>query len=147
MVFDLIDELTLEYDKLEELEDALARVAAIDPDASKHVEQLKSKQDDVLHKLHLLNRAKKKFGRESFSRKTDTFSGLIDSYIDDPTLLEKEGRDIELVRLAADRATERLYEYHEYGDGSVDIPILNWESYERAKTKETTDQQSDTESV
>jgi len=38
---------------------------------------------------------------------------------------KKEGRHMELMRLAADRATDDLAEYTEYEDGTVDQPFLN----------------------
>ena len=37
----------------------------------------------------------------------------------------KESREMELARLAMERETNKLSEYHEYVDGTVDKPILN----------------------
>ncbi len=41
---------------------------------------------------------------------------------------EKEGFDMEVQAIAADKARERLAELHEYEDGEVDQPLLNHET-------------------
>ena len=45
--------------------------------------------------------------------------------LDDKELRKEEGFDMEVQRVSADKALERLSEYHEYEDGIVDQPILN----------------------
>lgn len=57
-----------------------------------------------------------------------TFGSIIKALIDKSNR-DMEGRELELMKMAADKKTEELYEYHEYGDGMVDIPILNHESF------------------
>jgi len=48
--------------------------------------------------------------------------------LDDMDTKDHEGYDMEVHRVAADKARERLAEYHEYGDGIVDQPLLNTET-------------------
>jgi len=45
--------------------------------------------------------------------------------LDDKDAKEHEGFDLEVQRVAADKARDRLSEYHEYEDGIVDQPLLN----------------------
>ena len=43
----------------------------------------------------------------------------------DKDVRRKEGFDMEVHRVASEKALERLSDYHEYEDGTVDQPILN----------------------
>ena len=45
--------------------------------------------------------------------------------LDSLEMKEKEGFDMEVQAIAADKARERLSELHEYEDGEVDQPLLN----------------------
>ena len=45
--------------------------------------------------------------------------------LDDKEIREEEGFDMEVHRVAAEKATKRLSQYHQYEDGIVDQPILN----------------------
>ena len=47
---------------------------------------------------------------------------------EDESFREKEGREAELVRIAAKKEYERLSQYHQYDDGVVDQPILTADS-------------------
>lgn len=42
-----------------------------------------------------------------------------------PEFMEQEGYEMEIQALAADKATERLSDYHRYEDGNLDQPIFN----------------------
>jgi hypothetical protein len=53
--------------------------------------------------------------------------GLI-RMLEDEILREKEGREMELISLATNKAREKLENYHQYQDGSLDSPILTPES-------------------
>jgi len=55
--------------------------------------------------------------------------GLI-RMLEDEAIREKEGREMEILAMATDKARHSLYEYHEYQDGKVDSPILSPESLE-----------------
>lgn len=53
--------------------------------------------------------------------------GLI-RMLEDEDVREKEGREMEIIRLATNKAREKLMEYHEYQDGKLDSPFLTPES-------------------
>lgn len=53
--------------------------------------------------------------------------GLI-RMLEDEDIREKEGREMEILAMATEKAKKQLYDYHEYADHSVDSPILNPEA-------------------
>jgi hypothetical protein len=53
--------------------------------------------------------------------------GLI-RMLEDEIIREKEGREMEILSMATDKAKQTLYSYHEYLDHKVDSPILNPEA-------------------
>lgn len=55
--------------------------------------------------------------------------GLI-RMLEDEELREKEGREMEILSMATQKAKDKLYEYHNYQDNKVDKPFLNSESIE-----------------
>lgn len=55
--------------------------------------------------------------------------GLI-RMLEDEELREKEGREMEILSIATDKARKKLFEYHSYADNNVDKPFLNSESVE-----------------
>lgn len=48
--------------------------------------------------------------------------------LDDMDMKHKEGFDMEVQAIAAEKARQRLSEYHEYVDGTVDQPLLNMDT-------------------
>lgn len=50
--------------------------------------------------------------------------GLI-RMLEDEDIREKEGREMEILAMATEKAKKNLYEYHQYADHKVDSPILN----------------------
>ena len=66
--------------------------------------------------------------REQRKRNADDAKTNFTSWIrqlDSKEARVKEGFDMEVHRVAAEKAVERLSGYHEYEDGTVDQPILN----------------------
>jgi hypothetical protein len=53
--------------------------------------------------------------------------GLI-RMLEDEAIREKEGREMEILALATEKAKQKLYEYYSYADNKVDRPILNDQS-------------------
>jgi hypothetical protein len=53
--------------------------------------------------------------------------GLI-RMLEDEVIREKEGREMEIIAIATEKAKQKLYEYHQYSDNKVDSPILSVES-------------------
>jgi hypothetical protein len=50
--------------------------------------------------------------------------GLI-RMLEEEDVREKEGREMEILAMATDKAREQLYDYHTYADNKLDRPILN----------------------
>lgn len=53
--------------------------------------------------------------------------GLI-RMLEDEAIREKEGREMEIIAMATEKAKQKLYEYHSYADNKIDRPILNDQS-------------------
>lgn len=58
-----------------------------------------------------------------------SWTGLI-RMLEDEELREKEGKELEILRMSSDKIKKELYDYHNYQDGVVDKPFLNSESVE-----------------
>lgn len=58
-----------------------------------------------------------------------SWAGLI-RMLEDEELREKEGREMEILSMSAEKSTNKLREYHTYQDGIVDKPFLTPESVE-----------------
>jgi hypothetical protein len=71
-----------------------------------------------------------------------TFTSII-KFLSDRKNAEQEGREIELLRLAAEKKRKELYDYHQYGDGQLDPPILNYESQTMLEERENQDDTQD----
>lgn len=56
-----------------------------------------------------------------------SWTGLI-RMLEDEEIREKEGRQMEILSMSTSKQKEHLMSYHQYQDGSVDIPILTPES-------------------
>jgi hypothetical protein len=57
-----------------------------------------------------------------------TFASLVKQIATDGDFRTRIGLDMEKMRLAAEKEKERLSEYHEYEDGTVDQPFLTPET-------------------
>jgi hypothetical protein len=55
--------------------------------------------------------------------------GLI-RMLEDELIREKEGKEMEIIALATEKAKETLFENHQYQDRKIDVPILSPESLE-----------------
>ena len=53
--------------------------------------------------------------------------GLI-RMLEDEDIREKEGREMEILKLATNKAKDRLMGYHQYQDGKLDLPLLTPEA-------------------
>lgn len=56
--------------------------------------------------------------------------GLI-RMLEDELIREKEGKEMEILSMATDKAKSKLSEYHTFADGKVDLPFLTPESVEQ----------------
>jgi hypothetical protein len=50
--------------------------------------------------------------------------------LEDEDIREKEGKEMEILRMATEKAKLGLYNYHSYADGGIDKPFLTPESVE-----------------
>jgi hypothetical protein len=50
--------------------------------------------------------------------------------LEDEAIREKEGREMEILAMATEKAKRTLHELHQYADNSVDSPILSPEALE-----------------
>ena len=80
--------------------------------------------------------------RRDIKANEDTYWGYI-QMLEDEKYRKRESRQAQLMKMAQNKAREKLYEYHEYMDGEIDIPLLTPEialrkreedKYERAET-------------
>jgi len=53
-----------------------------------------------------------------------TMAGLIEKVLRDPDFFEEQGKYIEKMRMAMENEKDRLSDYHQYEDGTVDQPLL-----------------------
>lgn len=134
MVYKLRDEIRADYEILINQADVLESLP--DANGQKHSIALNDRCDTLLNQLYLLEKSIKKYGRRTKEYAADTFSGLIDLYVKEPETLESDFFHSELLSIATDKKTNELYELHQYEDGSLDPPILNWESSKQLKEKE-----------
>jgi hypothetical protein len=51
--------------------------------------------------------------------------------LEDEAIREKEGREMEILSMAANKSKNKLEEYHSYQDGIVDFPLLSPELMEK----------------
>lgn len=56
-----------------------------------------------------------------------SWTGLI-RMLEDEDIREKEGRQMEILSMSTAKQKEKLMDYHEYQDGTIDIPILTPEA-------------------
>lgn len=83
-------------------------------------EKLLTKKERLLKDLKGTREQRK---RNAADAKTN-FSAWL-KQLDDPEVRKREGMDIEVNRIAANKALENMSEYHTYEDGSIDQPFLN----------------------
>ncbi len=53
-----------------------------------------------------------------------TLASLVNKILRDPEFYEQEGKELEKMRLAMEQEKDRLSDYYEYADGTVDQPFL-----------------------
>ncbi|MHA2389137.1 MAG: hypothetical protein ACXACW_10505 [Candidatus Hodarchaeales archaeon] len=75
--------------------------------------ELKATREQRIHKLE---------------NNKSTMAGLIEKILRDPDFFEEQGKYIEKMRMAMEKEMERLTDYHEYEDGTVDQPFMTPET-------------------
>lgn len=95
---------------------------------------LKNMQEDKNKLFEALKATRDKRYKQLEESKT-TFFDLLKS-LDDKDFRESEGRRVELVRIAMEKAVDDLSKYTTYDDGSVDRPLLNSDSVAREEEEQ-----------
>jgi len=85
--------------------------------------KLFDKNKDVTHSLKATRDQRKKRIEDS----KNSWKGYLRA-LDAEQLRIKQGRDIELLKLAADKVANDLSQEYTYADGQIDIPLLNAET-------------------
>jgi hypothetical protein len=88
--------------------------------------QIKNINND-LNKLYKDLKATRDMRFSKVDSGSKTFQNLIRK-IQDEKEREQMAREIELMRMATEKKRIELYDYHKYGDGMIDRPILNSDS-------------------
>lgn len=65
-----------------------------------------------------------------------TFVGLI-RRLQDEYKRKQVSREAELLRIATEKKRAELYDYHQYGDNKLDVPILNYDSAKKIREEGT----------
>lgn len=121
--------LNQEYNVAEELRDADV-IARLETEKSALQNAMGSYTTEHAKILEKIDRVQKelKANRADRVKKIDdaksSWSGFL-RFLEDESNRQIVGEDIEVSRIAKDKAIERLSEYHTYEDGQVDQPILN----------------------
>ena len=136
------DLLEFEYEQHEEDRDKslvkqLEQELALQKAAlSQHTTALKS----ILERIEKISEKLKANREERRDVKVsdDTYWGYI-KMLEDEEFRKKESRQAQLMSLAEQKAREKLYEYHQYADGELDIPLLTPEIVIRKHEEEQND--------
>lgn len=136
-----ISELERKLEKEYDLDEAIRDIVAITrweaeldlarSSCSSYISQIKTVNQDI----YALNKSLKGTRDQRLDKIDEgdkTFIGLIHRLQDD-TKRRQIARETELIRLASKKKQDELYSFHTYGDGTVDIPILNVESAKKLK--------------
>ena len=73
--------------------------------------------------------------RRDVKANEETYWGYI-QMLEDEKYRKQESRQAQLMKMAQDKVREKLYDYHKYDDGEVDIPLLTPEIALRKKKEE-----------
>jgi len=92
-----------------------------------HLKNLTKEHNELLQKYQQLNKDLKAT-RDQRKKVADdgkkTWSDLI-KMVEDEDIRDREGEMAAIISYAAEKSFDKMSEYHEYIDGSVDTPILN----------------------
>lgn len=138
---DLEREYNLEEDgdksQIQLMEMQLAAQKTTLKDFTKNLKDILEKMEKISDKLKA-NREE----RRDIKANEDTYWGYI-QMLEDEKFRKKESRQAQLMAKAEKVAREKLYEYHEFSDGQVDIPLLTPEIALRKQKEENEQKASD----
>lgn len=106
------------------LERQIASLRAAKESLSREFKDLQTKKAAMYKDL----KATREQRIEKLESNKQTLSSLVNKILRNPDFYEQEGKAIEKMRLAMEKEKERLSDYHEYADGTVDQPFLTPET-------------------
>ena len=129
----LVRELQVEIDKEKEkpserqdkemifsMERQIASLRAAKEALSREYKDLQTKKSGMYKDL----KATREQRIQKLENTKSTMAGLIEKVLRDPDFFEEQGKYIEKMRMAMQNEMERLADYHQYEDGTVDQPLL-----------------------
>lgn len=121
-----------EYDKSEDQRD-IPRLANLEQQLSfarNSIASYTNEYTKLLNEQQKISKDLKATREQRIKRIEDgksSWVGLI-RMLEDEDIREREGKEMEILNMASDKARERLYELHVYSDNKADRPILNSDS-------------------
>lgn len=106
------------------LERQIASLRAAKESLSREFKDLQTKKASMYKDL----KATREQRIEKLESNKQTLSSLVNKILRNPDFYEQEGKALEKMRLAMEKEKERLSDYHEYADGTVDQPFLTPET-------------------
>lgn len=108
------------------LERQIASLRAAKESLSREFKDLQTKKASMYKDL----KATREQRIEKLESNKQTLSSLVNQILRDPDFYEQEGKALEKMRLAMEKEKERLSDYYQYADGTIDKPFLNAETVE-----------------
>ena len=130
----LQNEVDKEYAKSEDQRD-IARLTSLETQLSfsrNSIANYTNEYTKLLNEQQKISKDLKATREQRIKRIEDgksSWVGLI-RMLEDEELREKEGREMEILSMATEKAKKTLFEYHSYADNNVDKPFLTPESVE-----------------
>jgi hypothetical protein len=90
-------------------------------ESNKEFRELFEKKDKTLKNM----KATREQRIQKLESSKTTFSGMVSRLMNDPDFYDEQGREMELMRKAAQQVKEELGEFHTYVDNMIDQPLLN----------------------
>lgn len=106
------------------IERQIASLRAAKESLSREFKDLQTKKASMYKDL----KATREQRIEKLESNKQTLSSLVNKILRNPDFYEQEGKALEKMRLAMEKEKERLSDYHEYADGTIDQPFLTSET-------------------
>lgn len=106
------------------LERQIATLRAAKESLSREYKDLQSKKSAMYRDL----KATREQRIAKLEDNKETFAGLIQKLVRDPDFCEEQSLYMEKMRLATIKEMERLSDYHQYDDNTIDVPFLTPET-------------------
>lgn len=106
------------------LERQIASLRAAKESLSREFKDLQTKKAAMYKDL----KATREQRIEKLESNKQTLASLVNQILRDPEFYEEEGKALEKMRLAMEKEKERLADYHQYADGTLDQPLLTPET-------------------